>query len=77
EAFLQDLKAHNFQNRTVAVMENGTWAASSARQIKEIFSSCKALTILEETVSIKSALKQEQMCQIDGLAEKIKEDINL
>ena len=54
ETVLLDLKAHNLQNRTVAVVENGTWAASSGKLIKDILASMKNITVLDETLSLKS-----------------------
>ena len=48
EHLLLELKAHNLQNRTVAVMENGSWAAQSGKQMKEIFSGMKNMNILEQ-----------------------------
>ena len=49
-----DLAEHNIQNRTVAFMENGTWAATSARQMGAMLEKCKNLTVLEQKVTIKS-----------------------
>lgn len=71
ENLLNDIKAHNLQNRTVAFIENGTWAATSGRKMKEIISSLKNMTVLEDTISIKSSVKAEQLEQIKTLAEKI------
>lgn len=69
ETLLLELKAHNFQNRKVAVLENGTWAAMAGKQMKEILSQMKNMEIYDETVTVKSALKDEQMAQIDGVVE--------
>ena len=71
EEFLHDLAAHNVQNRTVAVIENGSWAATSGKLIREILAGCKNMTVLEETLSIKSALKEEQLAQVDAIADAI------
>lgn len=71
ETLLLELKAHNLQNRTVAVMENGSWAPSAGKQIKEILSSMKNMTILEEGLTVKSALKEDQLAQVDALAKAI------
>ena len=49
ETVLLDLKAHNLQNRTVAVIENGSWAATAGELMRKILSSMKNITILEET----------------------------
>jgi len=71
EALLHDLAAHNIQNRTVALVENGSWAATSGSLMREILAKCRNITILDNTVSLKSALKKEQLAQIDELAEAI------
>ena len=71
ETVLLDLKAHNLQNRTVAVVENGTWAATAGQLIKDILSSMKNITILEEDLSIKSSLKKEQLPKLQNLADAI------
>ena len=73
EALLMDLAEHNIQNRTVAFMENGTWAATSARQMGAMLEKCKNLTVLEQKVTIKSSLKEQQMAEIEALAEALKE----
>ncbi len=71
ENVLLDLKAHNLQNRTVAVIENGSWAAVSATQMKTILCSMKNITVLEEAVSIKSTVKEENYTQLGSLASAI------
>lgn len=72
ENLIHDLVAHNLQNRTVALVENGTWAAMTAKQTKELLAKCKNLNVLEETVSIKSSVKPEQLDSIEALANAIK-----
>jgi flavorubredoxin/flavin reductase (DIM6/NTAB) family NADH-FMN oxidoreductase RutF len=71
EAFLHDLIAHNIQNRTVAVIENGTWAATAGNLIKEKLSKSKNVNILDSTISLKSSLKSEQLPQIDELVDSL------
>lgn len=71
ETVLLELKAHSLQNRTVAVMENGSWALSSGKLMREILSGMKNITLLEEGVSIKSAVKNDQMEKIDAMAKAI------
>lgn len=71
EALLMDLAEHNIQNRTVAFMENGTWAATSARQMSAMLEKCKNLTVLERKVTVKSAMKEEQMAEIEALVEAL------
>ena len=50
EELLRDLVAHNIQNRTVALIENGTWAATSGRLMRQLLDECKNMTFLGETV---------------------------
>ena len=71
ESFLYDLVAHNIQNRKVAVIENGSWAPTSGKLIRELLENCKNIEILNETLTIKSALKEEQLPQIDAIADAI------
>jgi len=71
EALISDLTAHNIQNRTVAIIENGSWAATSGKLISEHLSKCKNINILENTVSIKSGLKAAQLAEIDAMADAL------
>ena len=68
EALISDLAAHNIQNRAVAIIENGSWAAASGGLIREKLEKCKNMSFIENTVSIKSSLKAEQLEGIDGIA---------
>ncbi len=74
ENTLRDIAAHNLQNRTIALVENGTWAPTAKNLMKEILSKLKNVTILEETLTIRSSLKENQLPQIDALVERICED---
>ena len=76
EELLRDLVAHSLQNRTVAFIENGSWAATSAKQMRGILESCKNITMLENTVSIRSTLSDDQETELDSLCEKIVESLN-
>jgi flavorubredoxin/flavin reductase (DIM6/NTAB) family NADH-FMN oxidoreductase RutF/rubredoxin len=71
EELLHDLAAHNIQNRTVAFVENGSWAPTSGKLMREIISKCSNMTILDESVTLKSSLKPEQSEQIDSLVSAI------
>ncbi|MGN0681103.1 MAG: flavin reductase [Candidatus Fimisoma sp.] len=71
EELLHDLAAHNIQSRTVAFVENGSWAPTSGKLMKDIIGSCSDMTILDETLTLKSSLKPEQETQIDALVEAI------
>ena len=74
EDLINDLTAHNIQNRTAAVIENGSWAASSGSLIRKKLSECKNIKILEQTLSLKSSLKKEQLRDIDAIADAIAVD---
>ena len=71
ETVLSELKAHSLQNRTVAIMENGTWAPVAGKQMREIFDGMKNIELLEEGVTIRSAVKEAQEASLEALAEKI------
>ena len=71
ETVLSELKAHSLQNRTVAIMENGTWAPVAGRQMRESFAGMKNIELLEEGVTIRSAVKEAQEASLEALAEKI------
>ncbi|MDR0292956.1 MAG: flavin reductase [Oscillospiraceae bacterium] len=71
EELLSDLAAHNIQNRTVAVMENGSWAPTSGGLIREKLAKCKDMNILSQTVSIQSGLKASQLPELEAMAEAI------
>ena len=71
ETALLDIAAHNLQNRTVALIENGSWAATSGKLMREILAKLKNITVLENTVSLKSSLKEGQLPALDALADAI------
>ena len=75
ENLLLDLKAHNLQNRTVAVIDNGTWSAQAGRQMRELVGSMKNMTVLESTVSLKSSVKEAQRTALEALADELAADI--
>ena len=72
EDFLLHLKAKNYQKRTVAIMENGSWAPMAGKKMREIFEGMKAIEICEPIVTIKSTMKEENLKVMDELAEKLK-----
>jgi flavorubredoxin len=74
EHLLQDMKALNLQNRTVALIENGSWAPAVIKNATEIFSSMKNISIMEENISIKSAL--HDLAPIEKMADAIVADLN-
>jgi flavorubredoxin len=71
EELIFDIVNHNLQNRTVAVIENGSWAPVSGKLICAELEKCKDMTILEKKVSIKSTLKKDQLAEIDAMADAI------
>lgn len=75
ETALLDLKAHNMQKRTVALLQNGSWAATSGAQMSKIFEEMKDITIITPQTSIKSALKKDQLPELEQLAEKIASEL--
>jgi len=74
EDFINDLVAHNIQNRTIAVIENGSWAATSGGLIRGKLVKCKNIKLLEQTVSIKSSLKPAQLTELEAIADAIASD---
>ena len=72
ENFLHDLVAHNLQNRKFAIIDNGTWAAMAGKQMKDLLTPLKNCEFIEPQVSLKSALKEEQITQIEALTTAIK-----
>lgn len=71
ETVLTDLKAHALKNRKVAIVENGTWAATASKQIKAILETMGNIEFIEPTVTLKSALKNEQEEDLNKLADAI------
>ena len=70
ENLLNDLKAHNFQNRTVAVLENGTWAPSAGKCIRAALEGMKNLQVLDG-LTVRSALHDDQLPALEALADAI------
>jgi flavorubredoxin len=71
DALLRDLAAHNLQNRTVAFLENGSWMPMAGRLMRQILEPVKNTTFLEQTVSLRSSLRDEQSSDLDALADAI------
>ena len=76
EAYLSDIKVLNLQNRTVAVIDNGTWAATAGKQMIGMLEGMKNMTILENTISIKSALAENQLGALEALADELAKQVN-
>lgn len=71
QTFIDGLKERNFQNRTVGIIENGSWAPVAAKNIKSMMEGCKNLTWTETAVTIKSGVKEETKAQIKALADEL------
>ena len=69
--FINSLTERNYQNRTIALMENGTWAPMAAKTMKAMLENSKDITFTENSVCIRSALSDESLAQIDALAEEL------
>ena len=75
ENLLLDLKAHNLQNRTAAVIENGSWGPQAGKLIREILSGMKNISVLESGVTVKSAVLAPQREALEDLADAIAADL--
>ncbi len=71
EDLINDLVAHNIQNRTIAIIENGSWAAASGRLIREKLEKCKNIRFIGNMLSIKSGLKTSQLSEIDTMVDAL------
>ena len=71
ETFLRKLKAKNFQKRTVGYIQNGTWAPCTAKQMQAIMGELKNITNAEPVVTIKSAMKEADIAQLEALADAL------
>ena len=75
ETLLSEIKAHALQNRKAYILDNGSWGAVAGRKTEEILSSLKGFEVAEDKLSIKSSLKEEQLADLEKLAEKISSDV--
>ena len=71
KTFIEHLTERNYQNRTVALMENGSWAPTAARVMRKMFEAGKNLTILDETVTVKGSLDDASTAQLHALADAL------
>ena len=72
--FIHHLTERNFRNRTVALMENGSWAPLAAKVMRKMLEECKNLTFAETTVRILSALNETSAKQVDALANELSKE---
>lgn len=75
EELLNDIVAHNLQNRIVAIIENGSWAPTSGDLMRELIAKCKNMTILDDKITLLSALLDSQISDIDKLVENISHSV--
>lgn len=71
KTFINDLTERNYQNRTIGIIENGSWAPTAAKVIKSMFEKSKNITFTDTTVTINSALTAVQDAQLDALADEL------
>ena len=69
--FIHHLTERNYQNRTVALMENGSWAPMAAKVMRGLLEGSKNITFTENTVKILSSMNEENRAQIDALAKEL------
>jgi len=69
--YITRLVEHNFQNRTVGIIENGSWAPLAAKVMKEMLSPCKKINWLDTTVKILSAVNQENKEQLEAMTDEL------
>lgn len=74
EEFLLHLQYKAFQNRTVALVENGSWAPCAAKNMRAVLDTMKQITVLEPTVTIRSAVKPEDEEHLRALAEAVRQE---
>ena len=72
--FINHLTERNFSNRTIAFVENGSWAPTAAKVMRKMLEDCKNIKFAENTVTIKSALSNDNRAQIDALAAELAKD---
>ena len=71
ENLLHDIVAHNLQNRTVALIENGSWAPTSGKHMRDLLGKLKNVTILDQQLTIRSAMAESQSAQLGALADAL------
>ena len=75
ENLLHDIANHNLQGRKIALIENGSWAPTSGKQMRDMLSGLKNTQFIGDTVTVKSSLAEDQLSQLDALADAIAADI--
>ena len=75
ENLLHDIANHNLQGRKVAIMENGSWAPASGKLMREMLSGLKNTQFIGENITLRSSLAEDQLSQLDALADAIAADV--
>ena len=75
ENLVHDIANHNLQGRKIALLENGSWAATSGKLMKDILSKLRGTQFIGQTVSLKSDITEAQLAELDALADEIAADI--
>lgn len=76
ENLIFEMVTHNLQNRTVGIIEDGTWAPTSAKLIRAEMEKCNNMNILKTSVSIKSSMKEEQLGELNKLVQDIVDSLS-
>ena len=71
EDFLHHLKSKNYRKRTVALMENGSWAPIAAKNMRALLEEMKDFTVCDKVVTIKSAMKEDTIADMEALADEL------
>ncbi len=69
--FVDELVERNYQNRTVGIIENGSWAPNAAKVIRKAFEGSKSIAFTETTVTLKSAMNEENIAQLDAMVKEL------
>ncbi|MBR3760976.1 MAG: FprA family A-type flavoprotein [Ruminococcus sp.] len=69
--FIDDLTERNYQNRTIGLIENGSWGPTAARLMKGMFEKSKNITWLNTTVTVKAGVKAENLAQLEAMADEL------
>ena len=69
--FIESLTERNYQNRTIGLIENGSWAPTAAKVMRKILEGSKNITFTDTAVTVKSAVKNENIEQLDALADEL------
>ncbi len=71
EDFLHHLKSKTYRKRTVALVENGSWAPVAAKGMKALLEQMKDITVCDKVVTIKSAMKEDTVADMEALADEL------